>query len=59
LIWLENDPLEQTSEDMTNTVALTDKLCSVNSGNVQNGGNQIHEHTFTISTLNRETAVPQ
>jgi hypothetical protein len=48
LIWLENDPLEETSEDMTNTVALIDKLCAVSSGSVQNYGNQIHEHTFTF-----------
>jgi hypothetical protein len=58
LIWLENDPLEEISEDMTNTVGLIDKLCSVSSGIVQNYGNQIHKHTFTISTLNRGTKVP-
>jgi hypothetical protein len=46
LIWLENDPLEEISEDMTNTVALRDKLCSVSRDNVQNYGNQIHKHTF-------------
>jgi hypothetical protein len=34
LIWLENDPLEEISEDMTNTVALIDKLCSVSSGSI-------------------------
>jgi hypothetical protein len=45
---LENDPLEEISEDTTNTVALIDKLCSVSSGNVQNYGNQIHKHTFTF-----------
>jgi hypothetical protein len=48
LIWLENDPLEEISEDMTNTVALIDKLCSMSSGNIQNYGNQIHKHTFTF-----------
>jgi hypothetical protein len=47
LIWLENDPLEEISEDMTNTVSLIDKLCSVSSCNVQNYGNQIHKHMFT------------
>jgi hypothetical protein len=47
LIWLENDPLEEISEDMTNTVLLIDKLCSVSSGNVKNDGNQIHKHMFT------------
>jgi hypothetical protein len=47
LIWLENDPLEEISEDMTNTIALIDKLCSVSSSNVQNYGNQIPKHTFT------------
>jgi hypothetical protein len=46
LIWLENDPLEDISEDMTNTVTLIDKLCSVSSGNVQNYDNQFHKHTF-------------
>jgi hypothetical protein len=48
LIWLQNDPLEEISEDMTHTVALIDKLCSVSSGNVQNYGNQIHKHTFAF-----------
>jgi hypothetical protein len=47
LIWLENDPLEEISEDMTNTVALIEKLCSESSSNVQNYGNQIHKHMFT------------
>jgi hypothetical protein len=46
LIWLENDLLEEISEDMTNTVALIDKLCSVSSVNLQNYGNQIHKHMF-------------
>jgi hypothetical protein len=59
LIWLENDPLEKISEDMTNTVTLIDKLCSVSSGNVQNYGNQIHKHMFTFSTLILGTKVPQ
>jgi hypothetical protein len=48
LVCLENDPLEEISEDMTNTVALIEKLCSVNSGNVQNYDNQIHKHMFTF-----------
>jgi hypothetical protein len=39
LIWLGNDPLEEISEDMINTVALIDNLCSVSTGNVQNYGN--------------------
>jgi hypothetical protein len=29
LIWLENDPLEEISEDMTNTVALIERLCLI------------------------------
>jgi hypothetical protein len=48
LIWMEKDPLEEISEDMINTVALIDKLCSVSSGNVQNYGNQVHKHMFTF-----------
>jgi hypothetical protein len=51
LIWLENDPLEEISEDMTNTVALIDKLCSVSRGSVHNCGNHIHKHAFTFWTL--------
>jgi hypothetical protein len=51
LIWLENDPLEEIYEDMTNTASLIDKLCSVSSGTVQNYGNQIHKYTFTFCTL--------
>jgi hypothetical protein len=46
LIWLENDQLEQISEDMTNTIAVIDKLCLLSSDNVQNYGNQIHKHTL-------------
>jgi hypothetical protein len=34
LISLENDPLGDISEDKTNTVALTDKLCLVSSSNI-------------------------
>jgi hypothetical protein len=47
LIWLENDPSEEISKDITNTVVLIDKLCSVSNDNVQNYGNQINKHTFT------------
>jgi hypothetical protein len=46
LIWLDNDLLEEIPEDMTNAVALIQKLCSVSSSNVSNYGNQIHKHTF-------------
>jgi hypothetical protein len=45
LIWLENNPFEEISEDMTNTAALTDRLFSV-SRDIQNYGNQMHKHTF-------------
>jgi hypothetical protein len=48
LTWLENDPLDEISEDMTNIDALIDKLCSVSSDNFKNYGNQIHKHTFTF-----------
>jgi hypothetical protein len=51
LIWLENDPLEEISEDITNTVTLIDRLCLVSSSNVQNYGNQIQKHTITFSVL--------
>jgi hypothetical protein len=46
LTWLEKDPLEEISEDMTNIDALIDKLCSVSSDNFKNYGHQIHKHTF-------------
>jgi hypothetical protein len=52
LIWLENNPLEEISEDMTNTVPLIDNLCLVSSGNVKIYGNQIL-HTHLHVTKNR------
>lgn len=50
LLWLNDDPQEKVSENMPNTIALLETLCSVNSNDLPEDSmysNQVHKHTFT------------
>ncbi|XP_028966971.1 uncharacterized protein LOC114828168 [Galendromus occidentalis] len=50
LLWLENDPAEEISDSMPNTVNMISDLCSVDKANMSDPTmikNQTHAHTFT------------
>ena len=50
LLWLENDPQENLTEDMPHTIQMVTDLCSVDKGDLKDPEmikNQLHEHTFT------------
>lgn len=52
LLWLENSPREDLSEDMPLTVQLITDLCSVDKNDLEDPGmieNQTHAHTFTCT----------
>ncbi|XP_076545681.1 uncharacterized protein LOC143305536, partial [Osmia lignaria lignaria] len=47
LLWLENDPCEKVNEEMPDTLAMVEKLCSVDHAALENPSNQLHKHRFT------------
>ena len=55
LLWLNNDPGEEISEDMPATVELIDFLCSVSRADLpETYCNQSHKHTFTCYKKNEK-----
>lgn len=57
-IWLDEDPKEAVSEDMPSTVALINKLCSVDLTLLRDpeyASTQVHRHTFTSYKHSKDT----
>jgi hypothetical protein len=52
ILWLDNDPEKDISEDMRKTIRMVKDLCSVNRddlGSDEQCERQVHKHTFTCT----------
>jgi hypothetical protein len=47
LLWIDDDPKEEVSEEMPTTVASIDALCCVDGERIERAQNQTHRHTST------------